>query len=218
MIGFSTVGKNKPLIRAGRAAAICILALAAPVEARGQETVPAPTLQPGDAVRIEVWRQPELSGEFMIGEDGHIEHPLYRVISVRGLDFASAEARIGELLSRYESQPQFVIQPLLKVSVGGEVRQPSLYRLPPTTSIAEAIALAGGATERGQLDQVRLFRGGREVEVDLTLPEAGLAQQPVRSGDQIYVNRRVSIFRDYIAPAGGILAAVAAIVNFATRN
>lgn len=186
------------------------LPLAFPAALAGQA---APTLEPGDAVRIEVWRQPELSGEFMVDADGAIMHPLYRSIDAAGVEFDTLEARVETMLRRYESQPEFVVQPLLRVSVGGEVRQPSLYRLPPATTIAEAIAQAGGVSERGDLEDVRLFRGGREIEVDLTRPEQGYAQEPIRSGDQLYVQRRTSIFRDYIAPAGGLFAAAATIVN-----
>ena len=179
-----------------------------------QDPATGPTsLRPGDAVRITVWRQPELSGEFTISEQGTIQHPLYREIEVAGVPVSEARARVRAYLSRLEENPQFVVEPLLRVSVGGEVRQPSLYRLSPETSIAQAVAMAGGASDRGRLDQVRLLRDGEERWIDLTSPQSGLAQSPVRSGDQIFVERRTSIFRDYVAPAGSIIAALAAVAN-----
>ena len=178
---------------------------------------PPTTLQPGDAVEVTVWRQPDLSGEFAIAEDGSITHPLFRGVRVTGVPLAQVEERLDEYLKGLESNPQFVIQPLLRVSVGGEVRQPSLYRLSPETSIAEAVALAGGATERGRLDRIRLFRDGEEIRVDLTSPEAGIGQESIRSGDQLFVERRRSIFRDYIAPAGSITAAIVSLVSVLTR-
>jgi protein involved in polysaccharide export with SLBB domain len=174
-------------------------------------------LRPGDAVRITVWRQPELSGEFTISESGTITHPLYRELVVTGVPLDDARRRVHDYLSRLESNPQFVVEPLLRVSVGGEVRQPSLYRLTPETSIAEAVAMAGGATERGRMERVRLFRGGEVMVVDLTSPRAGLAQEPIRSGDQIFVDRKTSLFRDYIAPAGGVVAALATLLNILIR-
>lgn len=177
----------------------------------------ASAIEAGDAVLITVWQNPDLSGEFSIMEDGTIAHPLFREVQVAGLPLPAVEARIRERLGRVETNPQFVVEPLLRVSVGGEVRQPSLYRLPPTTTIAEAVALAGGASERARLDRVRLFRGGEEITVDLTSPEAGLAQTPIASGDQIFVDRRTSIFRDYIAPAGSITAALVSLVSVLTR-
>ncbi len=192
-----------------------LFVVATPIAAFAQYAEPRDetVLRPGDAVRITVWRQPELSGEFAIAEDGTILHPLYRQLAVAGHTRGEVEAKIGEFLTGFETSPRFVVEPLLRVSVGGEVRQPSLYMLAPETTIAQAVALAGGATDRSRLDRVRLFRGGEEYRVDLTHPEAGLAQEPIRSGDQIFVDRKVSIFREYIAPAGSITAALAAIAG-----
>jgi len=189
----------------------------APAAAPAQSAAEGTTLAPGDAVRITVWRKPDLTGEYFISEDGSIAHPLFREVRVTGVTLSVVDQRLRDYLSRLEANPQFVVQPLLRVSVGGEVRQPSLYRLPPETSLAEAVALAGGATDRGRLDRVRLFRGGEEVLIDLTRPEAGAAQQPIRSGDQIFVARRVSVFREYVAPAGSITAALVALANLVLR-
>ena len=101
--------------------------------------------------------------------------------------------------------------------MGGEVRTPNLYTVSPLMTIAQVVALAGGATERGRLERVRLYRNGTEVLVDLKSPENGLAQSRVQSGDQIYVDRRISVFREYIAPAGSIVAALAAVANIILR-
>lgn len=170
-------------------------------------------LSPGDVVRITVWGKAEYSGEFSIATDGSIVHPLYRELGVAGLTPASAEERVREYLSRFESSPQIILEPLLRVSVGGEVRQPRLYMLPPETTIADAVALAGGGTERARLDRVRLFRGGQESVVDLTRPETGLAQASIRSGDQLFITRQSSVFRDYIGPVGSVVAAVTTIAR-----
>ncbi|HSH44451.1 MAG TPA: polysaccharide biosynthesis/export family protein [Longimicrobiales bacterium] len=204
-----------------------LLVMGAPLQAQtastsepasGAEPATNVTLRPGDVVRVTVWRNAELSGEFPIAQDGTITHPLYRDLDVEGLTMPEVESRIQSLLATLESTPRFVVRPLLRVSVGGEVRSPSLYTLPPETSIGEAVALAGGATERGRLDDIRLFRGGREIRVDLTDPEAGIAQEPIRSGDQIFVERRTSIFRDYIAPAGSITAALVSLLSIYLNN
>lgn len=191
-----------------------LLAIATPLRAQADgDTV----LQPGDAIQLTVWRSDELSGEFLIAADGSVVHPLFRDVRITDIPFATVEERIRERLVGLVTSPEFVVQPLLRVSVGGEVRQPSLYRLPRGTTIAEAVALAGGATERGRLESVRLLRGGEEARIDLVRSGPGLAGEPIRSGDQIYVEVRGSIFRDYIAPSGGIIAAFVALVNILTR-
>jgi protein involved in polysaccharide export with SLBB domain len=175
-------------------------------------------LRPGDVLRINVWRMPEMSGEFTVAPDGTINHPLYRQVNVSGKSMRQLEQELTAMLSGLTSAPQLVLEPRVRVSVGGEVRLPNLYTVTPLTTIAEVVALAGGTTERGKLERVRVFRNNREIIVDLTKPEAGLAQQPIHSGDQIYVDRRTNIFRDYIAPAGSITAALAAIANIIMSN
>lgn len=205
-----------------RAVVLLLLLLAAPFSVSAQSaeagsSAPPAVLNPGDAVRIVVWRQPELSGEFLISERGTVSHPLFRDVQVAGLSTAEVEERVGSYLSRLEANPQFVVEPLLRVTVGGEVRQPSLYRLSPGTTVAEAVAQAGGISERANLQNVRLFRDGRQYTVNLSSPEAGMAHSPIRSGDQLFVTRRSDWLRDYVGPAASVTAAVAAIARLFIR-
>jgi polysaccharide export outer membrane protein len=182
--------------------------------AAGREAV----LMPGDVVRITVWRRPELSGDFAVAADGSIRHPIYQAVKVAGVGIPAAEARLRDFLTRLESTPQFVLEPLFRVTVGGEVRQPNLYSLPQETSVSQAVAMAGGPTERGRLDRVVLQRDGREQVIDLNAPGFSAAHMPVRSGDRIFVARRRD-WRDYVVPIASTIAAGAAVVNiFLTRR
>src|SRR5437868_2076431 len=126
-----------------------------------------PGLQPGDVIRITVWHHPEMSGEFVIAEDGTLIHPLYQVIKVAGIPLPAVKERLRTLLATYEQDVQLVIEPLYPVTVAGEVRQPNLYRLPGGTTYAQAIAMAGGPTEQGRLDRVRVVRKNRDMVLDL---------------------------------------------------
>jgi polysaccharide biosynthesis/export protein len=175
-------------------------------------------LGPGDVVRITVWRKPEFSGEFRIAPDGSIAHPLYRAVEVAGVPFSITEERVGAFLRHFGEDPQFVIEPLLRVSVGGEVGRPNLYTLNPETSIAQAVALAGGPTERGRRDRVLVVRSEGALIVRLTDAASGGLRMPIRSGDQIIVERRRTLFRDYIAPAITLTGATAAIISVILRS
>jgi protein involved in polysaccharide export with SLBB domain len=170
-----------------------------------------PVLNPGDFLRITVWRRPELSGEFEVAPDGSIAHPLYREVKVAGIPLSLAEEKVREFLRQHEMNAAFVMAPLFRVIVGGEVQKPGLYSLRPTTTVAQALALAGGPTERGRLDQVRITREGRVMIVNLTSPSGDLT--PVRSGDQIIVLRRRKGFFDILVPASSVIAAAAAIAS-----
>lgn len=125
---------------------------------------------------------------------------------------ATVETLLRDVIGRIERTP-FVLEPLLRVSVEGEVRQPSVYSLRPETSIAQAISLAGGPTERGRSERVRVIRAGSEVAIDLRRAESGATALTVRSGDRIIVDRRRAVFRDILSPAITILGATAAIVS-----
>ena len=105
-------------------------------------------LAPGDSVRIVVWRKPEFSGDFVVAPNGSITHPLYRSVQVGGIPFATAEANVRRFLARFEENPEFVMEPLVRVAISGEVERPQVFAVRPETTIGEAVARAGGRTSR----------------------------------------------------------------------
>jgi protein involved in polysaccharide export with SLBB domain len=170
-------------------------------------------LRPGDAVQITVWRRADLSGEFAIAADGTIAHPILRQATVADLPLSEVESRIAALLRSFEGAADFVVTPLVRVGVAGEVRQPNLYLLTPDMTIANAVARAGGPTERGRLDRVTLLRGGQSQQLDLVDPSGDGARLTVQSGDQVLVSRRRDILREYVMPISSVVAAVAALIR-----
>jgi polysaccharide biosynthesis/export protein len=186
-----------------------LAAQAAP--ARAEETA----LSPGDSVRIVVWRKPEFSGDFVIAPDGSVTHPLFRDVKIAGIPLPTAEANLRRYLSQYEN-PQFVMEPLLRVSVSGEVTRPLVFAVQPGTSIADAVARAGGTTQTGNRGHIRVIRnepsGNQRVFfVTLNDPADRLSQSPIHSGDQIVVDRKKSAFKDIILPALGVIGSVASL-------
>jgi polysaccharide export outer membrane protein len=186
----------------------------AAVPAAAQDTTTA--VRPADVIRLSVWRQAEFTGEFPIAQDGTILHPLLSTVRVVGRTREEVRAQLREVLLQYERDPQFVFDYLYRVGVTGEVRLPNLYTLPPETTIAQAVAAAGGVAEFGRLDVVRLMRGGREVILDLRDPSPDVAEMRIRSGDQIRVTRRGASWRDFVGLGASIIAAVASVVGAIT--
>ena len=191
------------------ALAIAVCAGAASAQVRDSSTV---FLRPGDIVRINVWKHPEFSGDFVIAPDGRITHPQFRVIETANRPVSVVEEALRTYLASYESNPALTFSPLLRVFVGGNVRAPSMLLLPPGTSIAEALALAGGTTEDAELTKIRLLRNGSESVIDLH-GESMASAAPVRSGDQIVVPRHRSFFRDVLVPAGSVIGALGALAS-----
>jgi protein involved in polysaccharide export with SLBB domain len=210
------------------ATALLLLAGVVPLHAQGTATradmpddvrssgalANVPMLMPGDAVRITVWRKPELSGEFLVSADSTVAEPFYMSVKVAGVPLGTAVERLRSHVARYESQPQVLVQPLFRVTVGGAVLRPNLYNLTPSTTISEAVILAGGPTAQGDLDRVWLHRDGTRMAMRLSNPSGGQAQLTVRSGDYIEVRPRQTIFRDYVLPTLSAAGAIASIVRF----
>lgn len=195
---------------------LALVLAAAPFRPAASQAAAA-MLRPGDAVRVTVWRQPDLSGEFAVGTDGTLSHPLYRDVQVVGIPLPDVEARLRAFLLQFEANPRFVVEPLFRVAVGGEVGRPNLYYLRPGTSISQAVALAGGPTERGRWDRIRLLRDARELRYDLTTPSAQTTLL-IASGDQILVERRHATFRDFLGPVITVVGATAAVLNAVLRH
>jgi polysaccharide export outer membrane protein len=193
------------------------LVLAFPLAAQNPgDTGTQSVLTPGDSVRIVVWRRPEFSGDFVVAPDGSITHPLFRAVKVAGVPYATAEANLRRFLTGFEENPQFVMEPLVRVAVSGEVARPQIYALRPETSLSEAVARAGGAREKGAPKKARVLRldpSGRQQQfvVDLTNPETGAGTLLVRSGDQIIVPEKRSFLKDVMLPVLGVIGSIASL-------
>jgi polysaccharide export outer membrane protein len=195
---------------------VASLALAQPVLAQEPAREEQAVLTPGDSVRIQVWRRPDFSGDFVVGPDGSVSHPLYRSVRVAGVPFATAEANLRRFLSGFEENPQFVMEPLVRVAVSGEVTRPMVFATRPETSIGEAVARAGGATQNGARNRIRVIRftqsGKQQVfRLDLENSASTDFSIPVRSGDMIVVDRRKSFTKDILLPTLGIIGSIASV-------
>ena len=105
---------------AGRLVAVLLLVplgavsaqrLARPLEDRA--------LRPGDVLRINVWRHPELSGDFVVAPDSTLVDPVYQVVKVAGAPLAVVRERLRAVLSTYEQGVPFVLEPVFPVTVAG---------------------------------------------------------------------------------------------------
>lgn len=178
-------------------AALLLVLAGAPV-LRAQDTVPATaqsaatsdlTLGPGDLIRVEVYREEELKGEYLVDEQGTVVLPLLGEQRVAGIPMRELRRQLVEAYRVHLRNPSIIITPLRRINVLGEVQRPGMYAMDPTVSVAGAVAMAGGATAAGDLRKVRIIRDGRVYGQRLG-PGTVLAEADIRSGDQIFVERR----------------------------
>lgn len=170
-------------------------------------------LHPGDSVKVAVWRNLELSGGFLVADDGTLQHPLYQAIHVANIPLDSVTSRVGAFLTQYTTNPQFVVQPSFRIVVRGEVRNPALYTVPLEMTLGGAIAAAGGPTQDAQLRKVTLVRDQHSYLLDLSDPAAPWTATPIRSGDQIIIGRKSNLFFGTILPLFTGAAALASLIS-----
>ena len=151
------------------------------------------TLQPGDVIRINVWGQEAFSGQFQIDEDWRILYPILGVIETRNLTVAQLRDTIRTGLETLFNNPFLTVTPQFRISVLGHVNAPGLYTIDPTLTAIDVVAMAGGPSRNGNLDDIRIQRRGETSSVsyaDVGMRGRTLQEVGVRSGDQIYVQRR----------------------------
>ena len=174
------------------------------------------SLVPGDFLRVLVWREEDLSGEFQVDQNGNLVLPLLGEVSVeeRGWD----EVR-DWLLQEYGKElrnPSIELTPLRSVYVLGEVNLPGRYNIDPTNdNLAGAVSLAGGVTPNGDMRNMRIVRDGGVI-LDGIAVEQGLAQLGIRSGDQLFVGRRGWIDRNSTFIVSAILSVSSIVVAILT--
>jgi protein involved in polysaccharide export with SLBB domain len=176
------------------------------------------SLRPGDAVKVQIWREPDLTGEFPVDEAGRVTFPLLGELTVTGMP---VRALRDTLMTRYREHvrnPSIVIIPLRRIIITGEVHRPGLYALDPTISLGGAIALAGGATPNGDPAHIILVRSGQDQGERIGAGQT-LSRMRIASGDQVTVMRRSWFDRNSTFLVSAMLSVTSIVVSLiATRS
>lgn len=152
-------------------------------------------LRPGDIVRLTIWREPDLSGDFQVDETGVVVFPLIGPRTVTEVPPDSLRRQLVDAYSTYLRHPSIDVVLLRRVNVLGAVAKAGLYPVDPTMTIADVLALAGGSTPVGDPDKVRLIRDGETITARIS-QRTVVGELPIRSGDQLYVPERSWLSRN----------------------
>ena len=172
-----------------------LVLLTSAVSASAQQTAPATkaagneSLRPGDVLKLWIWREEEMSGSFPVPEDGVVVLPKIGARKVIGRAPAELKAEILAEYQKYLRNPSIEITFLRRVNVLGAVKEPGVYPVDETMTIANVLALAGGTTSQGKQDEVQLHREGKKLVTKIT-QQMRVADLPLQSGDQLYVPER----------------------------
>lgn len=147
-------------------------------------------LAPGDRLRINVFNQPDLSGEFQLDSEGRFSMPLIGTVEADGLTPAALEQH---LVDRF--RPDYLVNPRVFIQVLnarlyyliGEAQGTGAFPYVPGMTYLTAIANAGGFTYRAKQDFVYVIRGDDPEQRELKLS----VDEKVQPGDIIRVAERL---------------------------
>ncbi len=108
-------------------------------------------LGPGDIIVIQVFGEDELKLETQLTDNGTVNYPFLGTIKVTGMTIKQVEQHVYQgLKGDYFVEPNvFVgIVQYRPFYIHGEVKKPGGYPYQPGMTVNQAIALAGGLTER----------------------------------------------------------------------
>lgn len=178
---------------------------------------PAPAaLAPGDAIRVQVWREADISGTFSVDDRGIVTLPLLGEREIAGLGPADLRDKLLADYGEYLQNPSVEVTVLRRISILGEVRTPGLYPVDATVSLSDALAMAGGIAPNGNKDDIQLIRDDQVVRQDLDAAMF-VGSSDIRSGDQIVVGEKGWLARNPGAFFGSLIAAGAIIASAIIR-
>jgi len=147
-------------------------------------------LRSNDQLRIRVYNEPELSGDYQIDGGGFVSVPLAGQVKAAGLTTGQLERAItSKLVKGLIRDPRVAVQILSygPFYVHGEVKRAGEYPYRPGQTVMDAIASAGGFTYRANENKVYVRRAGTNIE-DVYPADASI---PVYPGDNVRVPERL---------------------------
>ena len=116
----------------------------------------------GDILAISVWKQPDLSRSLPVRSDGRISLPLIGEVQAAGQTPLKLEADITDKLQSYLTEPEVtvIVEQInsQKFNILGRVAKPGSYPLINTTTVLDAIALAGGCRDFAKNKAIYILR------------------------------------------------------------
>ena len=159
----------------------------------GQSEVATPPPGPPGMVIKSVEQQ--LTDTFTVGSDKDLVLPVIGRVSLRGVLRSELEGYLAGQIGQYIRDPIVHAQPLVRLSIQGEVAKPGFYAVPTNAVLAATLMAAGGPTQEANLPKMRLERDGQTLWKGDKLRQAIAAGRTlddigVHPGDAFVIPRR----------------------------
>ena len=143
----------------------------------------------GDELRINVFGEETLSGDFQVGAKGVVAMPLIGGVAALGLTVNQLEqAIVNKLKPDYLNNPQVSVEVLnyRPFYILGEVNNPGGYPFVSGMTVLEAVALAGGFTYRAKTSKVYIRRASNQAEELISITDVVLPGDIIRVREKIF--------------------------------
>jgi polysaccharide biosynthesis/export protein len=164
---------------------------------RSANTSPDYRLVPGDKLRIEVYRDAQLSQSLQIRPDGKITLPLIGDVPAEGRTATELRDSLVTSLKEYNTNPVVTVIVVETVPpvfyVMGEVNSPGTFPIKGQVSAVQALAMAGGFKDFAKTKSIKILRkgaSGAQENVKFNYKEAAEGRGPavfMQPGDTIIV-------------------------------
>jgi polysaccharide export outer membrane protein len=143
----------------------------------------------GDKLKITIFNQEDMNGEYTVDGAGNVSLPLIGTIAAKNLTLDEFENKLkGKLSPDYLLNPKIAIQVLnyRPFYILGEVKKPDSYPYVSGMTYLTAVAIAGGYTYRAKENVVYVIHASspEQKEIETKLEES------VQPGDIIHVEER----------------------------
>jgi polysaccharide export outer membrane protein len=139
---------------------------------------PAYKIGPQDILKIDVWKEEQLTRTVPVRPDGKITLPLLNDVQAVGLAPMELANEISEQLKKYINNPQVTVSVTeinsRRVYVTGEVMKGGAFALLPHMTILQALSSSGGFTQFARIKNIYVLRtaGGKPVKIPFNYREA----------------------------------------------
>jgi len=116
-----------------------------------------------DVIAVRVWKEPELSGEFVVRPDGKITLNLVGEVDVAGMTPMEVQQKLTTEFGKVLNSPVVSVQMRAirssKYYITGNVSRTGMFPLVVKTTVLEALTLAGGLGEWANKKKIVILRG-----------------------------------------------------------
>jgi len=151
-----------------------------------------------DVLRVDVWREDQLTRTVPVRPDGKITLPLLNDVQAAGLTPMELAGAIREELKKFITNPQVTVSVTeinsRRIYVNGEVNKSGAYQMLPHMTVLQALSGSGGFTAFARIKNIYVLRNenGKSIRIPFNYKEAIKGKNPeqnieLQPGDVVVV-------------------------------